>query len=29
MRRLAAAFRQVSDFPLEHLTTISLVPGVS
>jgi len=29
VRQLAAAFRQVSDFPLEHLSTISLVPGVS
>ncbi len=29
MHRLAAAYRQVSDFPLEHLATISLVPGVS
>jgi len=29
MHRLAAAYRQVSDFPLEHLATISLVPGIS
>lgn len=29
MHRLAAAFRQVSDFPLEHLATINQVPGVS
>ena len=29
MRRLATAFRRVSDFPLEHLATISMVPGVS
>ena len=29
MRRLASAFRRVSDFPLEHLATISIVPGVS
>ena len=29
MRRLAAAFRQVSNYPLEHLATSSLVPGVS
>jgi len=29
MHRLAAAYRQVSDFPLEHLATISMVPGVS
>jgi len=29
MRRLAKAFRQVSDFPLEHLATFSLIPGVA
>jgi Zn-dependent M28 family amino/carboxypeptidase len=29
MRRLAAAFRQASDFPLQHIATLSLVPGVA
>jgi Zn-dependent M28 family amino/carboxypeptidase len=29
MRRFARAFREVSDFPLEHLATFSLVPGVA
>lgn len=29
MRRLAAAFRRVSDFPLEHLATLAIVPGVA
>jgi hypothetical protein len=29
MRQLAAAFRRVSDFPLEYLATLSLVPGVA
>lgn len=28
MRRLATCFRQVSDFPLEHVATFWLVPGV-
>jgi Zn-dependent M28 family amino/carboxypeptidase len=29
MRRLAAAFRRTSDFPLEQLATFSLIPGVA
>jgi len=29
MRRLARAFRRVSDFPLEHVAAPALVPGVS
>jgi len=29
MRRLAKAFRRVSDFPMEHLATFALVPGVA
>jgi Zn-dependent M28 family amino/carboxypeptidase len=29
MRRLARAFRRVSDFPLEHVATFSGVPGVA
>jgi len=29
MRRLARAFRQVSDFPMEHLATFAAVPGVA
>jgi Zn-dependent M28 family amino/carboxypeptidase len=29
MRHVAAAFRARSDFPLEHVATFSLVPGVS
>lgn len=29
MRRLAKAFRSVSDFPLEHVATFSAVPGVA
>jgi Zn-dependent M28 family amino/carboxypeptidase len=29
MRRLAAAFRQSSDFPLQHVATSALVPGVA
>jgi hypothetical protein len=29
MGRLAAAFRQASDFPLQHIATLSLVPGVA
>jgi Zn-dependent M28 family amino/carboxypeptidase len=29
MRRLAATFREVSDFPLQHLATFRSVPGVA
>jgi Zn-dependent M28 family amino/carboxypeptidase len=29
MLKLATAFRQVSDFPLEHIATFSAIPGVS
>ncbi|MCK6452961.1 MAG: M20/M25/M40 family metallo-hydrolase [Alphaproteobacteria bacterium] len=29
MRRAARAFRAVSDFPLEHVATLGIVPGVS
>ncbi|MGD2073676.1 MAG: M20/M25/M40 family metallo-hydrolase [Gammaproteobacteria bacterium] len=29
MRRLARAFRAVSDFPLEHVATFAFVPGVA
>lgn len=29
MRQAASIFRDVSDFPLEHLATFSLIPGVS
>jgi Zn-dependent M28 family amino/carboxypeptidase len=29
MHRLARAFRAASDFPLEHIATLALVPGVS
>ena len=29
MHRLVRAFRAASDFPLEHIATFSLVPGVS
>jgi Zn-dependent M28 family amino/carboxypeptidase len=29
MRGFAKAFRQVSDFPLEHVATFSLIPGVA
>ena len=29
MRRLATAFRRGSDFPLEHIATLSLLPGVA
>lgn len=29
MHRFAKAFRQVSDFPLEHVATFSLIPGVA
>jgi Zn-dependent M28 family amino/carboxypeptidase len=29
MRKLAWAFRQVSDFPLAHVATFSLIPGVA
>jgi hypothetical protein len=29
MRRLAAAFRASSDFPLEHAATFAFIPGVA
>jgi len=29
MRRLAAAFRAGSDFPLEHIATFRFIPGVA
>jgi len=29
MHRFAKAFRQVSDFPLEHVATFSLIPGIA
>ena len=29
MRRLAAAFRRVSNFPLEHVATFPWIPGVA
>jgi hypothetical protein len=29
MLKLARAFRQVSDFPLQHVATFSFIPGVA